>query len=484
MMASKCILLLKICGLANIKGIFFCKVMKLNKEFFLKAKDYYIKHKLYIGLGLISVLLFVCPFVSKMWIAVAVVMALFLATCTVQEIFVTMLFMMPFSGLDSIYVITIILAMIVLVIKYVIDVIKKNKQVFWFPLGVTLAIIAISSLKSIIFRNNNIETGMLLIFVFALIYFVYVYHNEISISKCFNGLFAGLAVAVLISLFLGIFFNDKFKYYIWAFDGVYKRLKMTTFHMNNLALLCIFEMAFSVHSLLNGTRNPWIDVFAIIFTMILGVLTLSKAFLAMIALFVCYFVFVMIMKSGKKAKKFVIWFAIVVLILCLIGHSYIDHIFDRLFLYNNGDNFFNEILNGRVDIWKQYLNDYKSSWHNVLFGVGLFRRNFDFDPHNVYIFVLHRFGIIGIIALGVLVYAYIKDSGTKLHLTYFNCVMLLAWFVIGLEEVVLSDQFAIFLLFGLMLLKFTKYQEKQMERDKRIKYKRKQKQKALKNARK
>lgn len=455
--------------------------MKLSKETFLKIKDYYIKHKLYIGLGVISVLLFVCPFVSKMWIATAIVIALFLATCTVQEIFTTMLFMMPFSGLDSLYVITIILAMLVLLTKYVIDVIKKRRKIFWFPLGVTLAIIALSSLKSIICKNNNIETGMLLIFVFALVYFMFVYHDEINISQCFNGLIAGLAVAVLMSMFLDVFFKEKFQSLIWSYDGTYKRLKMTTFHMNNLALLCIFELAFSVHSLLNGTRNAWIDVFAIIFVTILGVLTLSKAFLAMLAIFVCYFVFVMVMRSGKKAKKFVIWFTVVVLALCLIGHSYIEHVIDRLFLYNNGDNFFNEILNGRVDIWKEYLHDFKRSWHNILFGVGLFRKNFYYDPHNVYIFVLHRFGIVGIIALGVLVYAYIKESSTKLHFTYFNCIMLISWFVIGLEEVVLSDQFAIFLLFGVMLLKFTKYQERQMEREKKIKYKRKQKQKALKN---
>ncbi len=425
-------------------------LMKLNSKALTKINDFYGKYKLFIGLGVVSVLLFACPFNEKMWLAVSVVLGLFMLTFSIGEIFATMLFMTPFSGLDSLYVITIIMALVIVLLKYVIDVVLKRKKVFWFPLGVTLAIIALSTLKSFLIGERNIETGMLLIFVFALCYFAFVYRKEISVSKCFNALLVGLFVSVGITLVLRNF--EEFEYYICSYDGIYKRLKMTTFHMNNLALLCIFEFAYSVHSVLNKSRNILIDIVAIVLSTTLGVLTLSKVFLVMLAVFILYFMLALVVKLKKRSIKYLVMFAGLIVVLCVVGKSYIAHIYDRMFLYNNGDNFWNEILNGRVDIWKDYLTDFKSSWHNICFGVGLFRPNFEFDPHNAYLFVLHRFGIVGILAIFVLIFAYIKSSNSKFRFKFLNILLLFTWLIIGLEEVVLSDQFAIYLIFALMLI--------------------------------
>lgn len=424
--------------------------MKTNETKLTKINNFYGKYKLFIGLGVFSALLFACPFVDKMWIAVSVVLGLFLLTCTVNEIFTVMLFMVPFSGLNSLYVITIIMSLVVVCIKYVIDIVKKNKKVFWFPLALTIAIVGLSSLKSFIIGEQNIETGMLLVFVFALCYFAFVYKNEINVAKCFNALLCGLFVSAGITLVLSRF--EEFKYFIRSFEGYYMRLKMTTFHMNNLALLCIFEFAYSIHSILNKSRKIWIDLISIVLVTALGVLTLSKVFLVMLAFFVVYFMIALVVKLKKKSIKYLVPFALLVGVLCFVGRSYIADIYDRLFLYNNGDSFWNEILNGRVDIWKTYLKDFKASWHNILFGVGLFRPNLALDPHNAYIFVLHRFGALGIACILVLIFAYIKSSKAKYKFSFCKILLILTWFIIGLEETVLSDQFTIYLIFGLMLL--------------------------------
>ena len=440
------------------KGLTGNLTMKTNNKTLTKINDFYGKYKLFIGLGIISVLLFACPFVEKMWLAVSVLLGLFMLTFSVNEIFTTMLFMTPFSGLDSLYVITIIIALVVIFIKYVIEVVKKQKKVYLFPLITTLLIIALSTIKSFVVGERNIETGMLLVFVFALCYFVLVYRKEISVSKCFNALLCGLFVSVGITLVLSRF--EEFKYFIRSFEGYYMRLKMTTFHMNNLALLCIFELAYSIHSILNRTRKIWIDIVAVILSTALGVLTLSKVFLVMLALFVLYFMIALVVKLKKKSIKYLLIFAGLVVVLCIAGKSYILDIYDRLFLYNNGGSFWNEILNGRVDIWNIYLKDFKSSWHNILFGVGLFRPNLSLDPHNAYIFVLHRFGVVGIAFILVLICAYIKSAKPEFKFSFCKILLVLTWFVIGLEEVVLSDQFAIYLIFGLMLLFESKKQNK------------------------
>lgn len=424
--------------------------MKTNESKLTKIKDFYGKYKLFIGLGIISALLFACPFVEKMWLVVSVLLGLFMLTFKVDEIFATMLFMTPFSGLDSLYVITIIIALVVVLLKYIIDIVKKNKKIIWIPLVLTLSIIALSSLKSFLIGERDIETGMLLVFVFALCYFAFVYRKDIKISKCFNALLCGLFVSAGITLVLSRF--EEFKFFIRSYEGYYMRLKMTTFHMNNLALLCIFEFAYSVHSILNKSRKIWIDLISIVFVTALGVLTLSKVFLVMLAFFVLYFMIALVVKLKKKSIKYLVPFALLVVALCFAGRSYIADIYDRLFLYNNGDSFWNEILNGRVDIWKNYLSDFKSSWHNIWFGVGLFRPNFVFDPHNAYIFVLHRFGVLGIVCILALIVSYIMAAKPKFKFSFCKVLLLSTWFIIGLEEVVLSDQFTIFLIFGLMLL--------------------------------
>ena len=435
--------------------------MKISNEKLLKICDFYKKYKLFIGLGVISALLFACPFVDKMWVAVSVILGLFMLTCKTDEIFAVMLFMMPFSGLDSLYVITIIIAMVVLLIKYIIDIINKKKQVFWFPLAITLAIILLSTIKSFLVGSRHIETGMLLVFVFALCYFAFVYRKDVNVSKCFNALLIGLFVSAGITLVLSRF--EEFESFIYAYEGFYMRLKMTTFHMNNLALLCIFEFAYSIHSILNKSRKIWIDLVSIVFVMTLGVLTVSKVFLVMIAFFVLYFMVALVVKLKKKSIKYLVIFAGLVVVLCIVGKSYILNIYDRMFLYNKGGSALNEILNGRVDIWKQYIADFKSCWHNILFGVGLFRPNFDFDPHNAYIFVLHRFGVVGILFILVLIASYIISAKPKFKFSFCRILLLLSWFVVGLEENVLSDQFAIFLIFGLMLFFGVKKEKQESE---------------------
>lgn len=424
--------------------------IKKSRENFSKLKDFYVKYKLFVGLGLVSALLFLCPFFENVWISVAVILGLFMFSCSVDEIFACIAFMTPFSGLNSLYVVTIIMAMVIVLIKYIIDIVKKKKTIFWFPLLTTLIIVAFSTIKSFFGDDKHIETGMLLIFVFALCYFVFVYRKDIKVAKYFNALLLGLLLSAGISLVLSRF--EEFKFYIFAYEGYYMRLKMTTFHMNNLALLCIFEFAYSVHSILNKSRKIWIDLVAVVFTTILGVLTLSKVFLIMIAFFVFYFTIALVVKLKTKAIKYLLVLMGLVVVLCIAGKSYIADIFDRMFLYNKGGSIWNEILNGRVDIWKNYLKDFKSCWHNVWFGVGLFKQNFGFDPHNTYLFVLHRFGIVGICAILVLMISYVMSAKPKLKFDFCKLLLLFTWLMIGLEEVVLSDQFAIYLIFAVMLL--------------------------------
>ena len=55
----------------------------------------------------------------------------------------------------------------------------------------------------------------------------------------------------------------------------------------------------------------------------------------------------------------------------------------------------------------------------MLFGVGLFTADLiDIGSHNTYLFVVHRFGFIGVILLCLLAYSYLKSKERKFDISF------------------------------------------------------------------
>ena len=52
----------------------------------------------------------------------------------------------------------------------------------------------------------------------------------------------------------------------------------------------------------------------------------------------------------------------------------------------------------------------------------------------------------------LLVISYFKNKESAFKINLFNVVVFALWFVVALEENVLSDQFAIYLMFGIILM--------------------------------
>ena len=144
---------------------------------------------------------------------------------------------------------------------------------------------------------------------------------------------------------------------------------------------------------------------------------------------------------------------IIVCAAILIGEKYVSTILDRFFLYFKEGSMLNMLTTGRVDVWKGYLKVWRSSPATILFGVGMFSKQPMFSSaHNVWIFLLHRFGLVGIVFIALLIWAYIKESDSKFKISLYNVLVFGLWIVVAIEENVLSDQFAIYLLFGIILM--------------------------------
>ena len=110
------------------------------------------------------------------------------------------------------------------------------------------------------------------------------------------------------------------------------------------------------------------------------------------------------------------------------------------------------LTTGRSAIWQQYVNAVLESPLKLLFGYGLFsQEQLLIGPHNFYIFILYRFGLIGILMIGCLIYAYYKALRNKLNFSIRKSLIFFTFLVIGLQESCIDERFYFFII-GIALI--------------------------------
>ena len=94
-----------------------------------------------------------------------------------------------------------------------------------------------------------------------------------------------------------------------------------------------------------------------------------------------------------------------------------------------------------MNIWKQFLAETFSTPLKALFGVGIFTKDIvDIGPHNLYIAVLYRFGIFGIIAIGFLVWSYLREINYKLKCSFISIFPLLILLLLAMQEACIDER--------------------------------------------
>ena len=137
----------------------------------------------------------------------------------------------------------------------------------------------------------------------------------------------------------------------------------------------------------------------------------------MLALITLLFVIYYLKQDFKKNIKVVGIFFLIILIVGLIGFKFILKLFDRFASDFNSGNFWNSLLTGRDDIWKAYISACFENPFKCLFGHGILAEEV-FIPaqqitrasHNLYIFMLYRFGIVGCIVIAIFIYKILKQT--------------------------------------------------------------------------
>lgn len=169
---------------------------------------------------------------------------------------------------------------------------------------------------------------------------------------------------------------------------------------------------------------------------IIGLSSFSKTF-ALIAV-ATYFLFIVIgFIISKHKKKYLIFGILALIILAIvlfICWHYVEMIIDRFGLDKETTNKLNTITTGRLNIWLNYINKWKSSPLYMLFGCGITADNIKKrSTHSFILSLLYKFGIVGTLALiGVVIYILKSKKVGKNHICYW--LPLLIILINGLSE--------------------------------------------------
>ena len=110
-----------------------------------KLKEFCLKNKMYLGLGVVTALLFFCEVWPPIqWIS-SIVIVLFALSCSVQQLFYFSFYLFAFTGVGYQFVMGITTCLLVMVIKYFIQVAKGEKQVYRKPIILTGIILLVWS---------------------------------------------------------------------------------------------------------------------------------------------------------------------------------------------------------------------------------------------------------------------------------------------------------------------------------------------------
>lgn len=444
------------------------------KTTFAKAWNFYREKQLLITIAVSVFLLFL----SCLWQPFIYVFLVFLLAgmilLNVNEILYLTFFLLPFSGFLFVYIGSSLLLFLVVLVKYIIAVVKKQEKIYKLPLFITLAIIIVFS--SVFYGTTDYGAlqGVLIVCIFLFIYLVFAYRKQIQAQECLKYLLVGLTVSAAMGFILYFIPIAKmFSFKDWGYglvsvksrifhdDGQYKRLELLSFHENHLYVLCLFGIVSVAHYFLGKNKKTPLGIIANLVgfgvCVTIGIFTLSKGFFVLLFLAILLFLVLSVIIHKKRSFIYVLPVVAIGITLGLIFKDEFVKVFERFTKYVSGEgetfeSLFNSITTGRADIWHRFLEETSSTPLKALFGVGIFSADVvDIGPHNLYIAIIYRFGIFGTIALAVLAWSYIYSLDEKLGFSVFGLMPAILFLFLALQEACLDERLY-FLVISVMLL--------------------------------
>ncbi len=423
-----------------------------------KLKEFFKKYNKLFFTAVITLLLFFANLCSPLWIVATVLTFVFYIFLNIGEIVAFSMYFNMFSGIETFYIASLLCGFAVIVVKYIIDLSKKRAKFYPLPFALTMIFVILFSLINYGYNSSGALQGALIISLLFVSYFLFVYRKQINVDESFKALMIGILVSAVLGLVSMIIPN--FAHKIYHFDGTYKRLRLLCLHQNHLAIICLFAISYYVYKIANGKGKLWVNLVYCVVLFVIGLFTMSKAFIVVAVLIVLYLLVFAVKKYKLKSLKAIIPCLVVFVIICTCAHELVMKIINRFVAYNTTSSFINQITTGRSGIWYEYFSEISSSILKMLFGVGLFSKELvAIGPHNVLVYFMYRTGIVGLVLLAMLIWSYINSYDGKLALSFKNCLPLFVFIIIAMEEMIFSDRFFFFMVFAIILISNSKNEE-------------------------
>lgn len=350
------------------------------------------------------------------WVEICLpVFALFMfAFLNVNQALCVFMFMHCFTlsnlCVESLLCVTIVVFCLVMLVKYIIGVVKKQYKVYGPLLIVILSLMCASSILSLFYPFFGIAANYLT--YLPIFYCIFAMRAEFDILKIMRYFTFGLFLSCALSFLC--FILPKYQYH--CFLG--NRYTGFVSNPNYLYMRALLVITFYMFLSLSGQLKFWKFLLVYGASAVIVLATLSKTGAGMLVLFTLVYLIISLAQDFKRRVKFAAIFVLIVLVVVAACWNFIQLVINR-FLYNNG-NIINSLLTGRDLIWIDYWKASTSNVFNLLFGFGIFSQQVYVKPfhrtvasHNFYLFLLNRFGLVGIIALGIIVFLMVKQVGKK-----------------------------------------------------------------------
>ena len=354
-----------------------------------------------------------------------------------------LLFLLSFRGVywSKWFRVTFYVFLSVFAIKYIIQLIKKEKKLMIVPLAISVVLVIYSFYN---YDYSGIATLMGSLGLLACLYLTVANFNEINKTKLIKYFVAGILCSSLIAGLIKL--SPTLSEIINVGEH---RFQALTTHTNYLQLECGFAIACLLWMYLKKKLN--LTQFAVLsfFLMGIGFLTKSKTFLIIVTLLVLIFLVVQFFKDKKI-------FAFSLFIILLMSFIFMDEmiaIVDRFFVSQH-KNLWDRILTGRYSIWKEYVSACTQSFSTIMFGYGVCASPAigGLHAHSDYLQIWYRYGLVGILLIVALIVSYLMLVDKKSKQKWYNFIPLLILLLMSIEETLLPYLGLMFILMTVLTI--------------------------------
>ncbi len=322
----------------------------------------------------------------------------------------------------------------ILLIKFVIGV-KNKKYNLHRNLLIMIAIFTGYGLVMSLFYKMAVYSISYL-FYLPFFYMVFATRKEYDLKKIFRILSYSIIILSVVSLVTQI--SPHYNFDCLKHEGSQVRFKAFFGSANTLYMIAILAICGMSYLFFHK------DIYLIEYLgcyLALGIitlLTLSKAGIGILGIITIINVVLYLSIDFKRTWWQVALLGVIGGLLLLIFKEKVMRLFERFFKEYDNSNIFNSLTTGRMDIWKDYLKAIFATPFSFLFGHGTLSKYVycaaqgrDRAQHNLYIFLLYKFGLCGCILLGLVIREFIVAANKKAP-KFINYLPLIYFLLLGM----------------------------------------------------